>query len=156
MRAGLQNRAPKVRVLPLPPSVEPIVALATYNGGMPYKDAEKQRQAQHESYLRNKDKVHRAAVGARLVLRDEIRALKERTPCADCKLLFPHYVTDYDHREGVEKVYVISKIIFWHGRAKVMEEIAKCDLVCSNCHRIRTHERRVNAAGLLLESSILS
>lgn len=25
---------------------------------------------------------------------------------------------------------------------KLKEEIAKCDLVCSNCHRDRTHRRR--------------
>ena len=28
------------------------------------------------------------------------------------------------------------------SKKKLMEEIAKCEVVCSNCHRIRTHVRR--------------
>jgi hypothetical protein len=31
-------------------------------------------------------------------------AAKDR-PCADCQIRYPHYVMDFDHREGVEKLF---------------------------------------------------
>jgi hypothetical protein len=50
---------------------------------------------------------------------------------------------DYDHREGTVKLGSIAGIHsgkLW-SFDKIDEEVAKCDLVCANCHRQRTHER---------------
>lgn len=71
-----------------------------------------------------------------------VRELKETTPCADCGVLYPYYVMDFDHVRGA-KVTTLSHMVA-HGWSwkKIAAEIAKCDLVCSNCHRIRTHVRR--------------
>lgn len=46
---------------------------------------------------------------------------------------------DFDHVRGVKK-YNISTAIFKNNYSvdRVLLEINKCDLVCSNCHRIRT------------------
>jgi hypothetical protein len=33
------------------------------------------------------------------------------------------------------------------SKKKIDEEIAKCEIVCSNCHRIRTHQRKIKKAG---------
>lgn len=59
----------------------------------------------------------------------------------DCLTTFPVEVMDFDHRPGVEKKFNISNA---GGRAweTIEAEIAKCDLVCANCHRLRTIERR--------------
>lgn len=47
---------------------------------------------------------------------------------------------DYDHVRG-EKIKDISDM--WAGdKDLILAEIAKCDLVCANCHRIRTHLRK--------------
>lgn len=47
-----------------------------------------------------------------------------------------------DHVRG-DKVGNVSWLMNRsQGRDKVLAEIAKCDLVCANCHRIRTFERR--------------
>lgn len=72
-----------------------------------------------------------------LVFRAWINTLKVR-PCTDCgKTLLPEAM-DFDHVAGV-KVKEISDMWSW-GREKVLTEIAKCELVCANCHRIRTVE----------------
>ena len=71
-----------------------------------------------------------------------IESLKSK-PCMDCGKKYPPYVMDFDHREGEKKRGCISKLSLASSLSKknLMEEINKCDLVCSNCHRIRTHER---------------
>jgi len=72
--------------------------------------------------------------------REFIRTLKEGKPCMDCGDLYPYYVMEYDHVRG-KKRHNIAKMAN-HKRDRVIEEIAKCDLVCCVCHRIRTHARR--------------
>ena len=69
-----------------------------------------------------------------------VKSLKETTPCIDCRCFYPSYVMDFDHLR--DKKHNISEFV---GRAtslsKIKEEIAKCELVCSNCHRIRTYSK---------------
>jgi hypothetical protein len=70
--------------------------------------------------------------------RDWIKALKDK-PCADCGNKFPPECMDFDHRGRSQKKFGISGAISsTRGNPAILEEIAKCDLVCANCHRIRT------------------
>ncbi len=78
-------------------------------------------------------------------VRKLIDSLKSQTPCADCKGVFPPICMDFDHISD-NKVDSVSSM---HTRRKlslekVMAEIEKCELVCSNCHRIRTLARRLD------------
>lgn len=76
---------------------------------------------------------------SRNALKEKIRDLKDK-PCMDCGIKYPHYVMDFDHVRGI-KLFDISQKT--DGAInKTLEEIDKCDLVCSNCHRIRTHKRQ--------------
>jgi len=67
---------------------------------------------------------------------------KHNKQCIDCKNTFPHYLLEYDHiaQRGL-KLFRLAGV-----RKKTIEEInqeiAKCDLVCSNCHHIRSDKRR--------------
>lgn len=65
-----------------------------------------------------------------------IHSLKVGRPCMDCGGIFHPVAMDFDHRPGETKSFGVSQV----GRkwSKVLSEVAKCDLVCSNCHRIRT------------------
>ena len=69
-----------------------------------------------------------------------MRELKN-CPCMDCGGVFPSYVMDFDHVRG-EKLFNIAEEM---GRSlkSLLAEAEKCDVVCSNCHRIRTYERRM-------------
>ncbi len=73
-------------------------------------------------------------------LNEWLRTLKESLPCTDCREFHPHYVMDYDHLG--DKVLNISNAVGngW-SKKKIQEEIDKCELVCANCHRKRTHAR---------------
>jgi len=49
---------------------------------------------------------------------------------------------DFDHREPGSKRHTVSRMIGRAGTATILAEIAKCDIVCANCHRDRTFRRR--------------
>jgi hypothetical protein len=74
--------------------------------------------------------------------RDYIHNVKD-APCMDCGGRFPPECMDFDHRPDEVKLFTIcDRGISAFGWPKLMAEMAKCDLVCSNCHRIRTASRR--------------
>jgi NAD-dependent dihydropyrimidine dehydrogenase PreA subunit len=75
---------------------------------------------------------------------DEVRKLKEETPCADCEENHPYYVIQFDHRPGTQKIDKINRLIWRASRKTIFEEIAKCDIVCGNCHAKRTYHRQMN------------
>ena len=49
---------------------------------------------------------------------------------------------DFDHVRG-QKHANVMELIKSLSKKKIDEEIAKCEIVCSNCHRIRTHMRKM-------------
>lgn len=70
-----------------------------------------------------------------------LRSLKSGIPCADCGRVYPTPVMQWDHKPGFEKLGEISVDFWGKSRDDVLAEIAKCDLVCTNCHTMRTFER---------------
>lgn len=82
--------------------------------------------------------------GQRKKRRAIVVTLKEETPCADCGQRYPYYVMDFDHVRGT-KVTNIAPMVTnpetW-SMGQLIAEIAKCEIVCANCHRERTHSRR--------------
>lgn len=78
------------------------------------------------------------------------RSLKNK-PCADCNQVFDPVCMDWDYLPQYKKGKAVSTIAqeTWN-KEKVLEEIKKCELVCSNCHRIRTQKRSQNP-NLILE-----
>lgn len=75
-----------------------------------------------------------------------LRNLKENTPCADCGSYYPYYVMDFDHVRGKKHANVME-LVPTLSRKRIDEEVAKCEIVCSNCHRERTHFRKQKKAG---------
>ena len=64
-------------------------------------------------------------------------------PCTDCNQTFHPYVMDFDHLPEYSKIDPISVLMSrTHSDEEILSEIAKYELVCSNCHRIRTIKRR--------------
>lgn len=70
------------------------------------------------------------------------RSLKEGRPCADCGGVFHHAAMHWDHLPGMTKERELSNMVLRGFRRRtIMEEIAKCELVCANCHAVRTFDR---------------
>lgn len=83
----------------------------------------------------------------RVVLGQWVRDLKEASPCTDCGQFYPSYVMDFDHLPEFTKTFQIAWAILQRfSREKIEAEIAKCELVCANCHRIRTNARSESLA----------
>ena len=76
----------------------------------------------------------------RATARDFVRSHKN-VPCADCGGRFDPVCMDFDHRPGEVKLFDVSQAKS-HALDEVIAEIAKCDVVCANCHRLRTHRLR--------------
>jgi hypothetical protein len=47
----------------------------------------------------------------------------------------------WDHLPGTIKLGAISNQIRTWSRKLTFKELAKCELVCANCHAIRTYRR---------------
>jgi hypothetical protein len=99
-----------------------------------------QREYSKQHYQRNKTRYYERNERQRQRLKDILQQAKAK-PCQDCGIQYPPYVMDFDHREGVDKLDHVGRLILY-TKKKLVEEIAKCDVVCSNCHRERTHLRR--------------
>lgn len=71
-----------------------------------------------------------------------VRSFKDQ-PCMDCGNRFPPVCMDFDHRPGETKIVEVSHLANRIASPeRIRAEIAKCDLVCANCHRLRTEARR--------------
>lgn len=66
----------------------------------------------------------------------------KKGPCLDCGRTYPPYVMDFDHRDPKTKIAKVSTMVYKGSESLLRAEIAKCDLICANCHRIRTHQRK--------------
>lgn len=111
---------------------------------MPYKD-----KSRHIEYLRKwRIKNHARAselsvIGARRNYSKNYKLVseyKKDKPCLDCKNIFPAVAMDFDHVRD-KKVKNVSSMLRNSSWKTIEKEIKKCDLVCSNCHRVRTHKR---------------
>lgn len=114
---------------------------------MPYKNPDEQRAAQSAYYQKNRELYRERTAQSKRELYREIAALKEASPCTDCGNYYPFYVMQFDH-VGDDKVLSVNHMLRKKGRPSVMAEIAKCELVCANCHAIRTWKRTTKARKL--------
>jgi hypothetical protein len=96
-----------------------------------------------EHYLANKQRyVDRAATVTRRVRLERTLRLIEyfrSHPCVDCGETDP-VVLEFDHLR--DKRFDISNRLVSVRWESVLQEIAKCEVVCANCHRRRTMVRR--------------
>ena len=60
--------------------------------------------------------------------------------CVDCGMLDVR-VLEFDHLPQFEKSFTISRKLASVSESTLTSEMDKCEVVCANCHRIRTYGR---------------
>lgn len=111
---------------------------------MPHTDP-LERKTYHREYRKrylkdptNVEKVRATARRRAAQVRRFIDSVKMERGCIDCGYRGHPAALDFDHVRGVKTLLVsFSKSI-----AQAEREIAKCEVRCANCHRIRTWERK--------------
>lgn len=95
-----------------------------------------------KSYYKQKpDSIRRSGRRRKDLIRQIIINAKT-TPCCDCTKSYPYYVMDFDHVRETKTFNLSEAASKWRAIDTVEREIAKCDVVCANCHRERTFNRR--------------
>lgn len=64
----------------------------------------------------------------------------------DCGVTYPWYVMDFDHVFGEKYMEISLMVSNLNSKEKILAEIDKCQLVCSNCHRERTFKELASEA----------
>lgn len=88
----------------------------------------------HRSYIKKSQQ-------SKKYRRREYLAEVKSKPCEDCGIQYPWYVMEFDHVRGV-KVRHVSLLTLFNTDKELLDEIAKCDVVCANCHRLRTYKNK--------------
>ena len=97
---------------------------------MPYKDKERERE-------RGRGRNRRARIEGQRIVKEA-----KNVPCMDCGGRFHFSAMDFDHVRG-KKLFVIGTLKgIGTSIKRLLDEISKCDIVCSNCHRVRTFKQR--------------
>lgn len=119
---------------------------ATLSRRKAYREANKQRIREYCSeYTRRAGVKKNRREGAQRRRRAIARLLstyKLDRPCACCGRVFPSCCMDFHHRDPETKLFSIGTAAGTRTIQVFMDEIAKCDFLCANCHRM-VHMGRV-------------
>lgn len=72
-----------------------------------------------------------------------IKFLKELgSKCIKCSYDESSFALDFDHIDPTQKEHDISDIWWWADEARIRRELRKCQILCANCHRVKTAKER--------------
>lgn len=98
------------------------------------ENKEKIKKIAAKYYQKNKEKYYKLCKEFRQKRREKFRALKQTLYCIKCGEN-RWWVLEFHHRNPNEKEKTITKASWQWGEKRFSEEIAKCDVLCANCHR---------------------
>lgn len=112
---------------------------------MPFKDREKQREY-HKQYMRQWYKKNRAKRIACVRNRDKeiklwLKEYKNTLKCENCAETHPACL-EFHHINPAEKKFSIGRMKDFMSWRLLKEEIAKCRVLCANCHRKEHYEEK--------------
>ena len=104
-----------------------------------------EQQQRRNSYANNRERakvINRVSMlNAREAAREYVFQYALEHPCQDCGETNPLVLT-FDHVRGVKKGNISDMVGRGWSLDTIKAEIAKCDIVCFNCHMRREHNRR--------------
>jgi hypothetical protein len=82
---------------------------------------------------------------------EKAQEIKMKSGCVDCGYKGNPYALQFDHTGTDKKESVSNLIRSDYSWETILKEIAKCEVVCANCHAVRTqHRKHVNGSLSLL------
>ena len=104
------------------------------------KECSRQYAKTLPSYERMKRDLKQQKELLRLQAQKLVKNYLQTHSCVDCGE-DDWVVLEFDHVRGVKKLAVSRMVSCGHSIKKINEEIAKCEIVCANCHKRRTYNR---------------
>ena len=98
---------------------------------MPYKDRAVQREYQRKWVAKQPKRSKRAA---RRVKYAWYKQLKAKLSCRVCGESHPACLHFHHRRKSRKQYDVASMVNSLYSYARILAEIAKCDVLCANCH----------------------
>lgn len=83
------------------------------------------------------ERARESGIRQRQTRREWLAAIKAERGCARCGIADPR-VLDFHHNEAESKELAVSQLVVRASWQAVLDEVAKCEVLCANCHRI-TH-----------------
>ena len=107
---------------------------------MGYSDPNKTKEWYDANREKIREQTNQRLRALRTRNREYVWEIKANNPCVDCGASYHPCVMDFDHI-AEDKSADVSRLVRSSSLERIKEEIAKCELVCSNCHRLRTFLR---------------
>lgn len=98
-------------------------------------NADKLRTYRRKWYTNNQDRAKKKVYARRKELKAWLAEYRATLACIRCGEKHPACL-DFHHRNPEEKDVVLARAYMagW-SRERILVEIAKCDVLCANCHR---------------------
>jgi len=103
----------------------------------------------NKTYYERERKSQNEQVSRTLIRRRRLQAninILKNKECTDCHQFYNPWQMDFDHIDPNNKYMSIGELVRKSGVWElIIKEIQKCELVCINCHRQRTYNRKLNS-----------
>ena len=124
---------------------------------MPYKDPAKQKEAKRQWYLRNKKLTIERSMAYKHREQEWFNSVKSTKTCVQCGET-RYELLEFHHIDPSTKIASVSDMLGTYGRPKVIAEMAKCEVLCRDCHSKHhqhhpTHINRCPTTGRFLKVS---
>lgn len=78
----------------------------------------------------------------RAAQKEWVDELKVKAGCSVCGFNAHPVALDFDHIDRKDKSFDISQYVGTKSDEVILSEIAKCRVLCANCHRIKSYENK--------------
>lgn len=119
------------------------------------RNPQKERDSQKAYRVKHRDRllpINRKRRQVTVKRRREFLAHLKSGPCEDCGKRFPSCAMHFDHLDGNTKSFCLSQKL-QSSVETLVAETKKCEVVCANCHAVRTqlrkHLKRLSDASIL-------
>lgn len=107
---------------------------------------EYQKRWYEENKVAHKEKAKANTILHRQRNKEYVDSLKSN-PCTDCGVQYPPSAMQFDHIGDDKEINISAAVNRPYSIKRIDAEVAKCELVCANCHAIRTDNRRNGIVG---------